>query len=312
VHIRDTATAASTGVVNFTHRSRRLAARALGRRPRGRFRTPAARMSAAVLESAGPPILVASHRRSGTHLTIDLLRRQFRECDAWKWPGEGLDALYVNLDRLAVHKEPLTEPRLASLLARSQHPLLKTHALPDLGALRDVQGPWVDQLEGRAKIVYVVRYGPAVMVSAQRHEARLGQDAGRDLLDYMRLERDGQSRAAAWAAHVKRWLSREGVFVVRYEEILWRGAETLARLGDFLGLEPRWRRPIQPPLIRPPWQRRLMRLSHRRPPTTALAPPTPPRPWRELFGPEEMEFFDREAGSVMRKLGYPAHTNVWP
>lgn len=44
------------------------------------------------------PIVIASHRRSGTHLLIDLFRRQFRECRSWKLPGERNDRLYVNLD----------------------------------------------------------------------------------------------------------------------------------------------------------------------------------------------------------------------
>jgi len=289
----------------LARRGARFAYRAVGRRQTGVALMPAPRLDAKVLEDCGQPVIVASHRRSGTHLTIDLLRRQFRECGAWKWPGEGLDALYTNLDRLGWHPDPLTPARFASLLARAEHPLLKTHATPDLGELRDVQGPWVDQLLQRARIIYVVRDGRAVMVSAQRHEARLGLDVGRDVLDYMRLETDGRSRVRAWADHVEQWLGVEGVLLLRYEDVVHRGADVVARLGDFLGLEPCWMQPIAPPLVRNAWQKRAMRFTHLRPPTTALTPPTAPRDWQELFGPEEEAFFDAEAGGLMRKLGYP-------
>lgn len=266
-----------------------------------------------VLEGVGSPVIVASHRRSGTHFTIDLLRRQFRECSAWKWPGEALDALYTNLDRLGHHREPLDSTRLKTLLRRASRPLIKTHLPPDMLELRSVQGRWVDQLRERSRVIYVVRDGRAVMVSAQRHEARLGLDTGRDLLDYMRLEENGQSRARAWASHVERWMSEERVLLLRYEDIAQRSEETIERIGSFLGLAPRKVEPIPPPLIRGRWKKRLTRLTHIRPPSTALTPPTAPRPWQELFGPEELAFFDAEAGSVMRKLGYveEASGNLW-
>jgi hypothetical protein len=285
-------------------RATRLAYRAVGLKPDFGGRLTAPRLGASILDRCEAPVIVASHRRSGTHLTIDLLRRQFRECSAWKLPGEGLDAVYTNLDRLGLHRDPLTPGRFASLLARAPRPLLKTHATPDLSELRDVQGVWVDQLMRRAKVIYVVRDGRAVMVSAQRHEARLGLDVGRDVLDYMRLEQDGRTRVAAWKDHVERWLSMEGVLLLRYEDVVRRGEEVVARIGDFLGLEPCWIHPIAPPLVRNVWQKRAMRFTHLRPPTTALTPPTAPRSWQELFGPEEEAFFEAEAGGLMQKLGY--------
>jgi hypothetical protein len=228
--------------------------------------------------------------------------------------------VYTNLDRLGWHREPLTETRLKSLLKRARRPLIKTHLTPEMLELRSVQGAWVDQLRARAKVIYVVRDGRAVMVSARLHEARLGADVGRNLIDYMQLEENGQSRARAWASHVERWMSEEGVLVMRYEDLLGQGAESLERIGDFLGLTPRRLEPIPPALVRGLWRKRVMRLTHLHPPTTALTAPTAPRPWCELFGPDELAFFDAEAGSVMRTLGYvqdaggavqEASGNVW-
>ena len=50
--------------------------------------------------SAKQPVIVASHPRSGTHLLMDTLRRQFKACRSWKWPGERLDRLYCSVDEL--------------------------------------------------------------------------------------------------------------------------------------------------------------------------------------------------------------------
>ncbi len=47
-----------------------------------------------MFKDIGKPILIASHPRSGTHLTIDLLRKQFLECQSSKRLGEPLDKIY--------------------------------------------------------------------------------------------------------------------------------------------------------------------------------------------------------------------------
>jgi len=49
-------------------------------------------------EKAGSPILVISHPRSGTHLTIDFLRRQFEECQSYKYPFESQSHLYLPIE----------------------------------------------------------------------------------------------------------------------------------------------------------------------------------------------------------------------
>ena len=50
------------------------------------------------LAGVGRRVVLATHRRSGTHLTLDLLRRHFPACRARKWPFQGLDSLYLNLE----------------------------------------------------------------------------------------------------------------------------------------------------------------------------------------------------------------------
>ncbi len=56
------------------------------------------KLSSADLEEKSRPIIIATHKRSGTHLTIDTFRRQFLECNSWKYPGEPLDRLYLSLE----------------------------------------------------------------------------------------------------------------------------------------------------------------------------------------------------------------------
>jgi len=74
------------------------------------------------------PIIVASHPRSGTHLLIDTLRRQFAKCRSWKWPGERLDRLYCNIDELNGTRELLHEKKAVDILRRVERPIVKTHS----------------------------------------------------------------------------------------------------------------------------------------------------------------------------------------
>ena len=54
------------------------------------------------------PILIASHPRSGTHLTIDFLRRQFSPCSSWKHWGESLDNLYLPLEAITAQQKGIS------------------------------------------------------------------------------------------------------------------------------------------------------------------------------------------------------------
>ena len=285
-------------------RAGRLARRALRAEPTFSSPVAAEAMGLEVLGAAGLPVIVASHRRSGTHLTIDLLRRQFAACDAAKRLSESLDGVYVNLDRLGRHRSPISQARLTELVRRGQRPLFKTHLLPDFAPVRAVQGDWLDRLTERARIIYVVRDGRAVMASLRRHEAALGMPTGENFSDYIRRERDGRSRVHEWLEHVERWISTEGVYVLKYEDILSDGPRVLAGLGGLLGLPPRMVDPLAPPLIRSLWRKRVMRYTHRRPTTTALTPRTAPKRWRELFRPEDHLYFESIAGGLLEKLGY--------
>lgn len=58
-------------------------------------------ISKAFVDRLSAPLVVATHMRSGTHLTMDLVRRQFPAFRSWKLPGEANDMLYLALDVLS-------------------------------------------------------------------------------------------------------------------------------------------------------------------------------------------------------------------
>lgn len=121
------------------------------------------------------PIVIASHRRSGTHLAIDLFRRQFRECRSWKFPGEPNDRLYVNLNAVLDRKVPVSVA--CKILRRTAKPLLKTHRMPSSNNSDTPQSftqTELSRLFENTDIIYVYRDGRDVMTSY--HQYRKGFD----------------------------------------------------------------------------------------------------------------------------------------
>jgi hypothetical protein len=134
------------------------------------------------------PILVASHPRSGTHLVIDLLRRQFRSLENWRMWGLPLDYLYLNLERLGSEKRRFPENRARRIVNRPRRALMKTHFDADFvtGWAEDESvpppQPWLDFI-AQARVFYVLRHPLDVMASY--HQFLSGIDENLAELDFL-------------------------------------------------------------------------------------------------------------------------------
>jgi len=268
----------------------------------------------------GRPIVVASHPRSGTHLTIDFLRRQFAACDARKLPGESSSALYLNLDQWIQKgsRRSLSEQAALARLARARRPIVKTHMLFAGDQLYRASGEQVESdelpaewrrwLAEQATWIYVVRDGRDVMASyhlfKQTHRPAL-RDV--DFPAFLRQKVNGERRARLWARHVEAWMERSNVHVIRLEEILGRPDEAVVRLAQAIEEEPRQRTPLVP---RKAGTSALARLRSRlatRPESTAVLgrfDGREPARWRESLDTAERERFHYDAGDVLERLGY--------
>lgn len=110
-------------------------------------------------------IVVASHPRSGTHLTIDLLRKQFDICAAKKRLGAPLDRLYLALEALTAPNQPLSEKTAIEILQKTSRPLIKTHADVNLSHLTSDFSNWQRWLQSKGDYIYVFRDGRDVICS---------------------------------------------------------------------------------------------------------------------------------------------------
>jgi hypothetical protein len=254
------------------------------------------------------PVVVASHPRSGTHLLIDTLRRQFDACCSWKWPGERLDRLYCNIDELP-GDGLLDDTTARRILRRTERPLVKTHSWPGyqhsfLGSHEgELDEEWVDWLYENATIFYVYRDGRDVLCSYQLFRQSFDSDAHGSIGAFLRGTEDETIRVKRWADHVRTWLGHPGVHPVRFESLLNDPELVIRRIGTALGEKPRLTQPLLPKPFSSIWDSRRARLLGVRPESTAIINEGG-QDWEKCFAAEDCAFFHEHAGDLLVDLGY--------
>ena len=254
------------------------------------------------------PIVVASHPRSGTHLLMDTLRRQFEACRSWKWTGERLDRLYCNIDELP-GDGLLDESTARRILQRTQRPLVKTHAWPGYQeAFLDthfggLDREWVDWLDETATTFYVYRDGRDVLCSYQLFRQGYDPSARCSIGEFLRQTEDGMNRVQRWAEHVGAWQERSDVHFIQFEALLDDPVPVLQSIGELIGERPRRKEPFLPQPFQSIWESRRARLFSMRPESTAIINGER-QDWETEFSGEDRAFFHRQAGELLIELGY--------
>lgn len=275
-----------------------------------------AKTAAREFATVGRRLILATHRRSGTHLTIDLLRKQFAEFQSRKRLGEPLHRLYFTLELLnsrgltgrRLRTGALSEQQALAIMRRPARPIVKTHALPGFDAWRPQFAAFVDEMLREADIYYIHRDGRDVLASLHTYMQFFHPEARCPLGQFIRQEIDGVNHVQAWADHVRAWIDQPAVRVLRFEDIVQDTAAVLKRIGSELGLKPRMVEPLLPRRLRNIWESRLLRFVSTCPePSTILSDGYNRRTkvdWRTALSRDDRAFVHEQAGDVLVRLGY--------
>ncbi len=262
----------------------------------------------------GKPIVVASHPRSGTHLTIDLLRKQFSLCSTSKSLGESFDHLYLELESLSVQPlDPTSEIKALKILKKAQRPIIKTHSDPNFSHLTSKFDHWQAWLKNESTPLYVLRDGRSVMCSLHLFMQGYDPKTRCSLSDFLRQTINGQSRVKRWANHVNTWLAQPGIHFIKFEDIITNTLPSLIEISQILDLEPLKIKPLLPKSIRGLWHGRWVRLTETRPESSAIIGYYKGQKsvkWKTAFSLSDREFFHAEAGELLQRLGY-IHSDDW-
>ncbi|MEP5151425.1 sulfotransferase domain-containing protein [Planktotalea sp.] len=266
-------------------------------------------------QGALKPVLVASHPRSGTHVVMDLIRRQFPSTRNWRCFGLPLDHLYLNLERLGAEQRRFDEQTAKRIVNRPKRALLKTHFTADFqsGWAQDEctppQGHW-RSLGQAAKVIYVVRHPMDVMVSY--HQFLSAIDASVVEMDLMRFLHSPHwdksvDRLGWWQSHVSGWATREDVTVLRYEDVVHQTEQTLETLSTSLDDAGRRRKPLLPPKVTTLRNARLNRLLSVSPQSTAIIADRsrfPAIDWRDALTPADIDELQTRLNEELGHYGY--------
>lgn len=160
-------------------------------------------------------IIVASHRRSGTHYTIDTIYNNFNLFSTFDGKP------YINLDANVEIDKNLKGSFI-----------FKTHSTSDIFSFLSLKSPnnisFIENLLQNSKVVYVYRDGKDVLVSLYNYQKKFDKSLSnvsfsefiRQMNTYEKHIVGGSlSRVAFLAHHVKCWKEMNDVLFVNFDEI---------------------------------------------------------------------------------------------
>lgn len=258
-------------------------------------------MNSEFLATCGDPVVVSSYMRSGTHLTIDFLRRNFPAFRSYKWPMEANDSLYLPIDALIAQA---WGPRRAHrVLRRTERVVCKTHWCdPDFQNLVDSPTPAVGSwLRERAKVILVHRDPYRTIESVVVWYVFTGELSSAVIPPGPWLH----ERLLEWVTRIRAWQKTScPLLTISSNSLIGDPAAALDRIAEFVGAAPDARTPILPPQLRGSWHSRLNRVFSMRPQSSEILTirPAPEVRWND----EQLALVEQICGDLCRELGYAA------
>lgn len=254
-------------------------------------------------------IVIATHRRSGTHWTIDALRNN----------SPDINSKFLTLEQIEpTHHQPIPLDEFqATLDGLDGRVLIKVHDLPSATYWQSKpEQSFAQTIIQNSPTIYIHRDGRDVMVSLY-HYMKQFRDDFRDLSfsDFLRMnhELDGKtkmSRPAYWAHHVETWLAQPNVLEASYQSMETDYENTVQRMADFLQIQLTY--PLQSvnvhqaQLNRNPMNRLLSKVGFKRHKVSSAVSPRKGKSgdWRTHFSEDDLDFFTGELDGFLHQLGY--------
>ncbi len=255
-------------------------------------------------------IVIATHRRSGTHWTIDALRNN----------SPDVNDVFLTLEHTAPNHDspvPLDEFR-QRLQALEGRVLIKAHDLPAATFWQgEAERCFAREVMTTSPVLYVHRDGRDVMVSLYYYVQSFDEAArSQTFSEFLRSESTldgvatGISQPAYWAHHARTWLQQSNILPISYAALETDYQRLVRQMAKFLGI--RLRRSLRqidlPGASHKPslFGRALWKIGVREKKLSSAVQPRRGRSgdWQNHFSSDDLAFFLSEAGDQMRELGY--------
>jgi hypothetical protein len=257
-------------------------------------------------------LFVLSHRRSGTHLTIDSILNNFNQfnCNNGQYFTLSLD------------KNPNQQ---IQKLFDLQNCIIKSHILPNI----KIYNPSSDYIQSLRQLlmqspkIYVIRNGLDVMVSLYFYMKEFDQHVKK--LSFSQFLRapislepiNNITPPQLWATHIETWLAsdilKQNTLILKYEQWILNYDQTLKTIAQFLNLPLSHNKIIDVRISNKAnnklafymgeLKKKLKRLSGKK--ITAVLPRKGTiNDYKNHFSLQDLIYFNKIAGKTIKKLGY--------
>ncbi|MEN8154846.1 MAG: sulfotransferase domain-containing protein [Acidobacteriota bacterium] len=255
-------------------------------------------------------IIVASHRRSGTHWLIDSIFNNLK----------GVNHGYINLDRLLTGSpENINVEDFKKKIITKKKTILKTHTPGNF----EIFEPFVQQAKfikeeiiPQSKIIYIYRDGRDVMTSLYYYMLRskkIGEISFNEFLETFNNFDEFyliRNRIEFYKYHIDSWMLKKNIYTLNYESLHLSYLDSLKSISEYLGL------PLKNKIdsIKLSKYNRIQRAIRRFIPgifkTTAVLPRVGKTgDWRNSFDNNSKEIYKKYSGEILVELGYEKDNN---
>lgn len=182
-------------------------------------------IDAKMMENA---VFVVSHPRSGTHLMIDTLRKNFKVVSGSKPPLFPASNLFLNENHLRSAMQSGGKLRFWGF--RKNYPIIKSHIVAEHEDWEKYNAHYgISKYDGR--LIYVYRNPLKVLLSYYSYEMNRGM-IPRSFNAFI-SQYDGHP-VKQWRRHVEGYIFQKDVFAIEYDKLLQNPENWVSKLESYL------------------------------------------------------------------------------
>jgi len=186
-------------------------------------------------------IIVLSHRRSGTHLTIDSIINNFKDYQKHD---------YINIDSTKDGFEKQISTEKFDDKINKKIRVIKSHFLPNFEFYYkdEKDADYVENLFENSHVIYVYRNGLDVMVSLFEYMKAYDKEIAKmDFNDFIKTKNNfdpeisNLDRIDSWKHHIKSWQESrfaDKILFVKFEDLISDFEETISTISKKIGAKP--------------------------------------------------------------------------
>jgi hypothetical protein len=259
--------------------------------------------------NVGNPVLIMSHPRSGTHLTIDFIRKNFKAFAGFKLPFEANHYLYLSIEAFFEknHSKRLNDRLARKIISRPKRPLIKAHTY-SFAQLKKQFPEWMEWIDTNGKTIYVYRNVLDVIRSFYYYSQSFQEGVRVPFSSFIRQSYCGrQSRIHYWNEVMLEWLTNKEALTIKFEDIIEKPSSVLFKLSTYLDEDPLHEKVSIPKKEKSLFNQRLRRLLPLAPESTAILGKNSYSSWIKSaeYSSDDLDFIYSIVHDTFMKVGYP-------